>query len=731
MENSHPLLETLNDQQRIAVTVPDGPALILAGPGSGKTRVLTHRIAWMLTEMRIPPWQTMAVTFTNKAAREMRGRLDEMLGGGTARSMVIGTFHAACVRILRREADAAGLSPNYVIFDSDDQLSVMKQVVADLGLDDKRYRPRSLLNAVSSAKNELIPPTDYPVQTYFDEIVVRAYARYQDMLRQNAGLDFDDLLMETVKLFRANPLILQKYQDRYRYVLVDEFQDTNMAQYVILHLMTREHRNLYVVADEDQSIYSWRGADYRNIRRLREDYPKLREILLEENYRSTQIILDAARAVIAQNPDRTSKHLFTQKTGGELILLRESYDEEAEADFVAQEVRRLRREGYPYAAMAVMYRTNAQSRALEETFVKHNVPYRLIGGTRFYSRREIKDVLAFMRLAQNPDDDISLLRVINVPRRGIGARTLAAVTAEARGTSRFQGLLALLESDRIGGRAKNALQGFATMIQGWIAMREEATVAQLIDRILMDTGYESDLRDGSDEGESRWENVMALRAVVADVPEITLTDFLTEVALVADVDELAEEVDAVTLLTLHSAKGLEFPIVFLTGLEEGLLPHSRSVDTPQELAEERRLFYVGITRAEKHLYITYAFRRGWYGRNEPSAPSRFLDDLPDDVLQRPRKAQQQATRPKWGASSWGSSSSSSSSTSFSVSSPPPRPDPTYRRGQRIRHVHYGEGVILESEIEGREEVITVHFDNGLGVKKLVAELAPIEAISEH
>ncbi len=723
---AHPLLQTLNAQQRAAITTPNGPVLVLAGPGSGKTRVLTHRIAWMLAEMRAPAWQVLAVTFTNKAAREMRLRLDKMLGDASAQAMTLGTFHATCARILRREASAAGLSSNYLIFDTDDQLSVMKQVVKDLGLDDKRYRPNALLNAISSAKNELIPPSSYPVQTYYDEIVARAYARYQDTLRKNDGLDFDDLLMETAKLLREDSSVRDKYRGRYRYLLVDEFQDTNMAQYIILQLLAQEHRSLYVVADEDQSIYSWRGADYRNIQRLRADFPELRQYLLEENYRSTQVILDGAQAVISPNPDRTPKHLFTHTRGGDRITLHEAYDEQEEADFVAREVATLTRSGLTYSDIAVMYRTNAQSRALEETFVRHNIPYRLIGATRFYARKEIKDVLAYLRLAQTPDDDVSFARVVNVPPRGLGARTLDSIAEAANrlGSSRYQGALALLQQNALANRAAQALKGFVALISRWQALRAEVSVAQLLDHILTDSGYETYVRDGSDDGESRWENIQALRAVVADAPEITLPEFLTDVALVADIDDLSEDVRAVTLLTLHSAKGLEYPIVFLTGLEEGLLPHSRSQDSPQQVAEERRLLYVGMTRAEKRLYLTYAFRRGWgrYGSSEPSAPSRFLKDLPDDVLSNPRRKQKKTEQRQW-SMTWSPPAPSRTA--------PPAPQLQYRQGQRVRHTHYGEGMVLESQMEGRSEMVTVLFTNGVGVKHLLAGMAPMEPVSEH
>jgi len=682
--------------------------------------------------MAVRPWHILAVTFTNKAAREMRQRLGQMLGDDSARAMLLGTFHGVCVRILRREADVAGVSPNYMIFDSDDQLTVMKQVVKDLNLDDKRYRPRGLLNAVSSAKNELIAPVDYPVETYYDEIVARAYERYQNTLRQNDGLDFDDLLMETAKLFRSNVAVLQRYRERYQYMLVDEFQDTNMAQYTMLRLLAKEHQSLYVVADEDQSIYSWRGADYRNIQRLREDFPTVQQYLLEENYRSTQVILDGAQSVIAGNADRTPKHLFTRKQGGERITLHEAYDEQEEAAYVAREIRRLLQGLYKYNDIAVMYRTNAQSRALEESLVRYNIPYRLIGATRFYSRREIKDVLAYLRLAQNHDDDVSFMRVINVPRRGIGARTIGAVTQAATDleTSRYQGLLSVIQNKKVGSRAIKALQAFSQRVQDWHIYHEEhSSVADLLNHILLDIDYESYINDGSDKGEARWENVQSLHAVVADAPGITLTDFLTEVALVADVDELSEEVAAVTMLTLHSAKGLEYPVVFLTGLEEGMLPHSRSMDSSKEIAEERRLLYVGMTRAEEKLYLTRAFRRSWgyYGDSKPSDPSRFLEAIPDSLLARPRKAKNPKKR-RW-ASSWKSDTASARRT-FSAPRTIPKPKLQYRSGQRVKHTHYGEGIVLESQLDGRSEMVTVNFE-GIGVKRLLASMSPMQAISEH
>ncbi len=725
-DRNHPLLQKLNEAQIQAVTAGPGPYLILAGPGSGKTRVLTHRIAWMLTEQHIPAWQILAVTFTNKAAKEMRHRLERMVGEQAAHEMAMGTFHSVCVRLLRREAATVGLNKDFLILDTDDQLSVMKQIVKEMGLDDKKYRPPAILNAISNAKNELIPPTQYPVKTYYDEIVARAYARYQETLRKNSGVDFDDLLTETVRLLRDNPETLERYRDRYHYLLVDEFQDTNMAQYLILKLLAEKHRSLYAVADEDQSIYSWRGADYRNIQRLHQDFPEIKKVLLEENYRSTQPVLDVAQAIISRNKDRTPKQLFTKKAGGTPVTLHECYDENDEAAYIAREIQAQRRGGRKYSDIAVMYRTNAQSRALEELFIKENLPYRLIGGTRFYSRKEIKDLLAFLRLAQNPDDDVSFLRVVNVPTRGIGQRTLATVSEQAAisRTSQYQTACDLIDRNAVDARTKRALAPFLEMIQNWHAQIGQEDTLHILDRILKDTGFGTYINDGTEDGASRWENVLELRAVAAGSPGVSLTDFLTEVALVADVDQIDENVDAVTLLTLHSAKGLEYPVVFLSGLEEGLLPHSRSIESPEQLAEERRLLYVGITRAMETLFLTYAFRRGWYGSNEPAMPSRFIKDLPETVVGRRRQPTTTAPGSTWSTPSWKSSSGQARPSLPTVQA-------RFRSGQRVRHREFGEGLVLESEIQGRDELVTVRFAGGIGTKRLLAGVAPLEPLPDH
>ena len=715
------LLKGLNNQQQKAVTASDGPVLVLAGPGSGKTRVLTHRVAWLVQELDVAPWRIVAVTFTNKAAREMRERLERILGPSRCRGLTLGTFHATCARILRREADPAGISRNYAILDADDQLRLVKQAIRDLNLDDKRYRPQAVHGAISRAKNELIPPEAYSTGSYYGEIVKRVYERYQALLVANSGLDFDDLLMYTVQLFDQHPDVLATYQERYRHVLVDEFQDTNQAQYALLRQLSGRHHNLFCVADEDQSIYAWRGADYRNIRRLRDDHPDLMTVLLEQNYRSTQTILDAARAVIRHNPDRTDKSLFTQRGTGVPIVVHEAYDQDEEAQFVVDTIAQLvAQEGARPGDCAVMYRTNAQSRAFEDAFIRAGLPYKLVGATRFYARREVKDLIAFLRLVHNPAEGVSMARVINIPPRAIGRKTVAVLedAARTRDVSIYEVLKAiqLPEEDgpALGTRAQRALAAFLGMLEGWIAARAELTVVQVIDRVLEDTNYADYLRDGTEEGEERWANVLELRNVAGEYADLTLTDFLADVALVSDVDNLGDEVNAPTLLTLHSAKGLEFPVVFITGLEEGMLPHSRSLDDPDQMAEERRLSYVGLTRAEDRLFLTYAFVRTRYGESEPSVPSRFLEDIPSKYLsgswRRARRSTVQRT-----------------TTWQSKAEPAHRAQPRFQAGQRVRHGTFGEGLVIESRATGGDEIVSVIFE-GVGLKRLMAGLAHLEKL---
>jgi DNA helicase-2/ATP-dependent DNA helicase PcrA len=610
------ILEGLNSAQREAVQPIEGPVLVLAGPGSGKTRVLTQRVAYLVKECGCEPYRILAVTFTNKAAREMKERLHHLLGERLGQ-LTIGTFHATCVRILRREARRLDIPSSFVIYDTADQLSLIRQALKDLDLDDKTYRPQAIQVAISRAKSELIGPDEYRPRTYWQEVASRVYQRYQELLAANSALDFDDLLMTAARLFREQEEVLSRYQRRYRYILVDEFQDTNMAQYELLKLLSEKHRNLFVVGDEDQSIYRFRGADFRNIQRLRDDYPEAKVILLEKNYRSTQTILDAAKSVIALNIHRTPKELYTDKGRGLPITVFEVYNEQEEGQYVLEEIQRLVAQGLcRLSDCAVMYRTNAQSRPIEDVFVRWGVPYKLVGATRFYARREIKDVLAYLRLIHNPYDNVSLSRIINLPPRGIGSKTIVQLEkwAGEMGVAVYDALRTILEKEKrkkeeeteetqvpLSSRARRALLGFTTLLEGLIAARGKLDLMELLDLVLDRTGYADYVQDGTEEGRDRWANIMELRTVAKeylDLPaEMALTTFLEEVALVSDVDNLDEQVDAPTLLTLHMAKGLEFPAVFIVGMEEGIFPHNRSMDDPDQMEEERRLCYVGISGA--------------------------------------------------------------------------------------------------------------------------------------
>ncbi len=695
------ILKGLNPQQQKAVAASDGPVLILAGPGSGKTRVLTRRVSWLVLERNVPPWRIMAVTFTNKAAREMRERLEQQLGVSRAAELTMGTFHATCARILRRDGETIGIPRNYAIFDTDDQVALIRQILKDLNIDEKRYNPAAIHAVISRAKNELIGPDSFQPASYFEEIARRVYEQYHERLRANNGLDFDDLLMETVRLFREAPHVLARYQERYLHILVDEFQDTNMAQYVLLRQLAARHRNLFVVADEDQSIYRWRGADYRNISRLREDYPDLATYLLEQNYRSTQTILDVAQAIIRHNTNRTPKHLFTHRGHGPKVVIHEAYDPEEEAQYVVDTIARLVLGGEVQPGdCAIMYRTNAQSRALEETFIRTGLPYRLVGATRFYARREIKDLLAFLRVVQNPADSASLLRILNVPPRGIGAQTARILedAARARRVSVWQIIEEVAQSPDhplLSGRARTAVTAFHRTVSRWLEMTD-APPASLIDQVIANTGYEAYIRDGTEEGEDRWENVQELRRVAIQYADASLTDFLADIALVSDVDNLTNGVNAPTLLTLHSAKGLEFPVVFIVGLEEGVLPHIRSLDDPEALAEERRLMYVGVTRAKERLFLTYAFRRARRGDYEPNIPSRFLADIPPTLTEGQRRQKP--------------SGRSERTQAFS---------PRYRAGEQVEHPTFGPGIVIATRPHGDEEEVTVAFER-VGLKRILS-----------
>jgi len=719
------LLSDLNSEQQAAVTAAPGPVLVLAGPGSGKTRVLTHRAAYLVSELGNLPHSIMAVTFTNKAAREMATRVAALLGNNTGSldGISLGTFHAFCARMLRREAEYLPFTREFVIFDDSDQQSLLRDVLKQLGIDSKQQSPARIHAAISRAKNELIEPQDLVSDTYFNEIASRAYSRYQEQLLLNNALDFDDLLFWAVRLLRGQDDLRLAYRRRYQHILVDEFQDTNSAQYALLRLLAGAEPDLFVVGDPDQSIYRWRGADYRNVHRFQQDYPGAQTILLEQNYRSTQTILDVAMAVIDRNPDRLKKQLFTERGRGEPVVLHESYDEGDEAGFAVETLALLVREGYQPRDCAVMYRTNAQSRALEEVFLRAGLPYQLVGAQRFYGRREIKDLIAYLRVIHNPSDRVSLLRIMNTPPRGIGDKTVALLLqlAELSGEDPAAILLHLAAapesaySDQIDTRARAALLSFAEPLARWIEARDELTLIGLVDSVLEASGYRAYIDDGSEEGAERWDNVQELRQAAHEFGVVDLATFLEHVALVSDQDTLSDEQNAPTLLTLHAAKGLEFPVVIIIGLDDGVLPHQRSFDDPEAMAEERRLFYVGVTRARDRLFLVRAFRRRLAGPSMLSEPSRFLYDLPAELVQGELPGFQTRTRQDFRVqTSW------ESPVQPSIQS-------RYLPGMRVRHSSFGEGVVLETQIEFNDEEVVIEFEQA-GVKHLVASLAQLEIL---
>jgi DNA helicase-2/ATP-dependent DNA helicase PcrA len=715
-------LSQLNTAQQQAVNSGLGPVLVLAGPGSGKTRVLTHRIAHLIKEMGVRPYTILAVTFTNKAAREMENRVIELVGN-QLRGLTLGTFHATCARILRIEAEHLPFKSNYVIFDSDDQVNVVKQALLDLNLDKKRYQPQSVLASISKSKNELILPDEFPVQNYRDEVVKRVYFHYQELLLANNGVDFDDLLLWTARMLDENPEVKAKYARRFEHVLVDEFQDTNLAQYQLLKHLASFHNNIFVVGDADQSIYAWRGADYRNVLRFENDYPETQRILLEQNYRSTQAILDVAMAVIDQNPHRTPKNLITSRGAGEKIIMHETYDDREEALYVVDSISSLiaRRTAHP-GDFAVMYRTNAQSRLLEEAFLRANLPYKLVGAQRFYGRREVKDLIAYLRLVHNPNDEISLSRVINTPARGIGTKTLVSLRTNAQNKGMSPGTL-LLELgrsnsgylDEFTNRMGMTLSRFGAMFASWQARSRELSPLGLMDLILEDTDYREYIDDGTDEGQSRWENVMELRRLADEFKEAGLVEFLERVALVSDQDTLDNEGKVPTLLTLHAAKGLEFSIVFIVGLSDGTLPHFRSFDDPEGMQEERRLFYVGITRAKDILYMVLPLNKTSFGYSEPVDESRFLRDIPEELIAFSGQTRRISKVSRSEAIRWQKMDTTSS----------PKVEQVYKAGAAVIHPTWGEGLVLNSRIENDDEIIDVFFA-GVGLKRLAASLANLE-----
>ena len=720
------ILAALNPAQREAVEAIEGPVLILAGPGSGKTKVITHRVAYLIKSCGVSPNNIIAVTFTNKAAREMKDRLEQLLGQA-AEALTLGTFHAICARILRREGKAIGLSSSFVIYDEEDQLSLIKQALEELNLDPKQYAPKALRSAISAAKSRLVNPEDYAkrVNSYFEEIVHRVYQVYQQLLSHGQAVDFDDLLMRTVQLFQHHPQILKKYQSKYVHILVDEFQDTNVVQYMLMKNLAGEYRNLCVVGDPDQSIYSWRFADLHNILSFEKDYPEAKVVFLEQNYRSTKTILEVASDIISANLQRKPKKLWTENEDGASVTVMESYNAEEEAQSVVNEIERLiGQEQISLKDCAVMYRVNAQSRALEETFLRYGVPYRLIGGTRFYQRREIKDIIAYLRLIHNTQDNVSLLRIINVPVRGIGHRTLSQLQswAKAHNSSFFDAIEQVSSEKILPQRISQALAGFNAAMAELTAQSHELSLSALVDKVLERTRYKEHILNKED-GDDRWENIVELRSVASEYdnlnPEEALAAFLEKVSLVSDIDELDGKVDAVTLITLHQAKGLEFPVVFIVGLEEGILPHRKSFDDPEEMEEERRLCYVGITRAKERLYLLRSYRRSLFGGSTANPPSRFLQDISPHLIS-----------PK---GLWEDISAPEVSPTFDLNSesPPWGPDTlALKVGDHVRHSKFGFGIVMNCVYTRDDQELTVAFEEA-GVKKLLASLAPLEKIDRH
>ena len=741
------LLDDLNPQQRLAVTAADGQVLVLAGPGSGKTRVLTRRLAYLIDRKNVPAYDIIAVTFTNKAAREMENRVSNLVRANID-GIWLGTFHAMCARLLRRESASLPFTSNFVIFDSDDQETLVKRAMRELKIDEKMHRPASVHAAISAAKNDLLGPTEVQTRNYREEVVARVYALYESMLRTNNAVDFDDLLLWGAKLLRENPAIREKYASKFHHVLVDEFQDTNLAQYELLQHLSSLHQNIFVVGDEDQSIYRWRGADYRNVLRFEKDFPKCEKILLEQNYRSTQVILDAARGVIDQNHNRTPKHLFSERGAGNKIIKYDGVDDHAEAGFVVDTIA-----GYlggkksKASDFAVMYRTNAQSRLIEEAFMHAGIPYHLVGAQRFYGRREVKDIICFLRLVENPADEVSLQRVVGVPPRGIGEKTIQNLQAAANqaGISSGEALLDLGRSNEksvfwpLIGRSAGLLADFGAQLAEWCTLKEKLSLVNLFERILLDVGYENYINDQTDEGIDRWENVEELKRLALDFQERGLTEFLQNLALVSDQDTIedqeeqpqAEDTSSVTLLTLHAAKGLEYRQVFIVGMDEGILPHSRSRDDPEEMAEERRLFYVGITRAKDQLYLVRAERRSTFGDYDYGEPSRFLQDIDDRLVLNQGKRGSTRRASQEADMTWGPAYNKPSTRRVSMEyhPAPANKQSAYKAGQRVHSDKFGDGIVLESKLESDgEEILDVHFSD-YGLKHLMASLANLKIVS--
>ena len=752
-----PILDVLNPEQRAAVTHPGGPLLILAGAGSGKTRVLTHRIAFLVRDLGVPPRKILAVTFTNKAAKEMRARLQKLVGDAALADLTAGTFHAFCARLLRRDGPEVGLDRGFAIYDTADQRALLRQAMGDTGVSERLFSPGAIGAVISGAKNELRGPADLANEArgQLERLAAAVWRRYEALLKENNAVDFDDLLLLACRVFETSDRALEKWQDRYQHILVDEYQDTNRAQYVLLRYLAGGKQNLCVVGDDDQSVFSWRGADVRNILDFERDYPNAKVVKLEQNYRSTQRILDAAHSVVRNNAARKEKKLWTDRVGGAPVVVVQAHDEHHEAETIAREIERLRREGDVTSArdVAVLYRTNAQSRAIEDVFRGFGLAYQVVGGVSFYARREVKDVLAYLRLLRNPVDSVAIGRVLNTPPRGIGAKGQAglAAFAKARGVPIAAALVDAEQAPEIPKRQAAAMVAFGRLLG---RIRDELLLKDLpeiVDEVIRATGYGAYLKDGTEDGEERYANVLELRTIAEDYVNLPrdeqLPSFMEEVALVSDVDEFAEAKPAATLITMHAVKGLEFPIVFVTGMEEGVFPHSRSLEDERQLEEERRLCYVAITRAMHRCYLTFARRRQLFGRTNENPPSRFLRELPDDIELRgeieteerdqweeldwergreryeARRAQRHAAAIADLPATWGGAGREPSAAQANRAARVAASGETiFRAGDHVVHPAFGAGIVVSSAVRPDDEEVTVAFV-GKGVKKLMASFA--------
>lgn len=744
------ILSALNPPQREAASTVHGPLLILAGAGSGKTRVITHRIAYLVKQCGVSPYNILAVTFTNKAAAEMKERVDSLIGGRST-GIWVSTFHSTCVRILRSEIEHLGWARNFTIYDSADQLTLVKQCLSELNINEKQFQPRNILGAISNAKNSLLDSRAYSSQASmsdaWEKTVARIYTLYERKLSQNKALDFDDLIMKTVQLFQVIPDVLAEYQERFKYIMVDEYQDTNKAQYILVKMLAQRYRNICCVGDEDQSIYAWRGADFTNILNFEEDYPDAKVVKLEQNYRSTATILTAANRVIKNNTMRKDKALWTDKGEGRRICVYRGLDELDEARYVVRKVEELvRMEERPYGDFAVLYRTNAQSRTFEDALVKAGVPYQLVGGVRFYERKEVKDIMAYLRVIQTPEDTVNLRRIINVPKRGIGESTVDKLSdfADSAGIGLWQALRHPGEAGVTAPKINKALSEFLAIIDNLREIAQAAGVSELVEKVLLHSGYLKELQlENTVESESRIENLKELISVAQEHersnPELDLAAFLEQVALTADVDSMGDKPSGVTLMTLHTAKGLEFPVVFLVGLEEGIFPGTQALYDDNQLEEERRLAYVGITRAKERLYCTYTWERTLYGRRDNKPKSRFLDEIPFDLLimadEEDRefrrnvnnatgsavKAQGNSgyTSKLFGGTAAISGGQTSQSAGIDAS--------TLRVGDKVQHSKFGIGTIVSVKGEGEDATVTIAF-NANGIKSFMAGMAPLQKV---